>query len=62
MKKFQYMTLAATVLFGTCCTRIDNADKQDSPIPIRISSSLSKVVSDQFEAGDAIGLYVVNAV
>ena len=33
----------------------------EKKVPIRISTSITKVVDDSFEAGDAIGLYVVNA-
>lgn len=61
MKQIQSMVIIAAVLLSTCCTRIEDDNKQTLPIPIRISSTLSKVASDQFEAGDAIGLYVVNA-
>ena len=57
--KTTIFVLALAVLATGACKK-NNA--QDEPkIPIRISSTVSKVTEDSFVAGDAIGLYVVNA-
>lgn len=37
------------------------APKEEKPIPIKISTTLTKVSGDSFEENDAIGLFVVNA-
>ena len=57
--KTTIFALALAVIATGACKK-NNA--QDEPkIPIRISSTVSKVTEDSFVAGDAIGLYVVNA-
>lgn len=40
---------------------VDPIEKDDR-IPIRISSSVTKVADDDFENGDAVGIYVVNGI
>lgn len=52
-----------TLFAATCFISCDKNTNPESTekIPIRISSSVTKVSGDTFEQGDAIGLYVVNA-
>ena len=52
-----------TLFAATCFTSCDKNAKTEPEvkIPIRISSSVTKISGDTFEYGDAIGLYVVNA-
>lgn len=47
-------------LIGTGCNKT-GASAPEPKIPIRISSTVTKVSGDSFESGDAIGVYVVNA-
>ena len=47
-------------LLGTGCNKTKTPTPEPK-IPIRISSTVTKVSEDSFESGDAIGLYVVNA-
>ena len=50
-----------TAILPACKHSAITPDVVDKRIPIRISTSISKVVNDSFETGDKIGLYVVNA-
>ncbi len=47
-------------LLGTGCNKTKTPTPEPK-IPIRISSTVTKVSEDSFESGDAIGVYVVNA-
>ena len=53
------ITLFAATCFISCDKNIN--PESTEKIPIRISSTVTKVSGDTFEKGDAIGLYVVNA-
>lgn len=62
--------LASACLLWTGCSKSENGP--DKPggggteivqkIPLAISTTITKVLNDSFEEGDAIGLYVVNAI
>ena len=63
------LSFTSAWLCGTGCSKSENGP--DKPggggteivqkIPIAISTTITKVLNDSFEEGDAIGLYVVNA-
>ena len=57
--KTSILALALAVLATGACKK--NTAQNEPKIPIRISSTVSKVSEDSFVSGDAIGLYVVNA-
>lgn len=62
--------LVSACLLWTGCSKSENGP--DKPggggteivqkIPLAISTTITKVLNDSFEEGDAIGLYVVNAI
>ena len=62
--------LISACLLWTGCSKSENGP--DKPggggteivqkIPLAISTTITKVLNDSFEEGDAIGLYVVNAI
>ena len=53
--------VAALIAIASGCNKTEGK-KEEPKIPIRISTSVTKVSDNDFESGDAIGLYVVNAV
>ena len=60
--KFKLLSICLmTAILPACKHSAITPDVVDKRIPIRISTSISKVVNDSFETGDKIGLYVVNA-
>lgn len=60
--KFKLLSICLmTAILPACKQSAITPDVVDKRIPIRISTSISKVVNDSFETGDKIGLYVVNA-
>lgn len=60
--KFKLLSICLmTAILPACKQSSITPDVVDKRIPIRISTSISKVVNDSFETGDKIGLYVVNA-
>ncbi|MGM9742509.1 MAG: fimbrillin family protein [Candidatus Cryptobacteroides sp.] len=61
MKPTLSLTAIAVVIAMAGCDKIGNSTPEEKPVPIRITSTVSKVASDQFELNDAIGIYVVNA-
>lgn len=54
------LTLSFALIAAISCNKTTKPE-QESKIPIRIKSSVTKVAGDSFEKKDAIGLYVVNA-
>ena len=62
--------LVSACLLWTGCSKSENGpDKPNGggteivqKIPLAISTTITKVLNDSFEEGDAIGLYVVNAI
>lgn len=62
MKSISIISAAAALIaIASGCNKTEGG-KEEPKIPIRISTSVTKVTDNDFEAGDAIGLYVVNAV
>lgn len=61
--------LVSACLLWTGCSKSENGPDKPSgggteivqKIPLAISTTITKVLNDSFEEGDAIGLYVVNA-
>lgn len=56
------LMLAVAAALASGCNKAPETTGHEDRIPIRISSSVTKVAGDSFERNDAIGLYVVNAV
>lgn len=56
MKKFALPALLSCVALLSC----EKAVRETPAIPIRIATSVTKVTDTAFEAGDAVGLFVVN--
>lgn len=62
--------LVSACLLWTGCSKSENGPDKPSgggteivqKIPLAISTTITKVLNDSFEEGDAIGLYVVNAI
>ena len=62
--------LISACLLWTGCSKSENGPDKPSgggteivqKIPLAISTTITKVLNDSFEEGDAIGLYVVNAI
>ena len=62
--------LVSACLLWTGCSKSENGPDKPSgggteivqKIPLAISTTITKVLNDSFEVGDAIGLYVVNAI
>ncbi|MGM9752464.1 MAG: fimbrillin family protein [Candidatus Cryptobacteroides sp.] len=61
MNKRNTVICIMAAILPACKQSTITPDVVDKRIPIRISTSISKVVDDSFETGDKIGLYVVNA-
>lgn len=55
------LCLMAAIL-PSCKQNSMTPDVVEKKIPIKITTSITKVVDDTFETGDEIGLYVVNAI
>lgn len=60
MKKHFFITGALVILPVVAGCDIELLPKEELPVPISISTTLTKVSGDRFETGDAIGLFVVN--
>lgn len=60
MKKLIYLLCAGVIIAG--CNKTEGGEMHDPEvkIPIKLSTSVSKVSGDLFENGDNVGLYVVN--
>lgn len=58
---FSFLILIMPMLLDSCKRDQLPSETEEPKIPIKISSTVTKVSSDEFSDGDAIGLYVVNA-
>ncbi|MGM9736564.1 MAG: fimbrillin family protein [Candidatus Cryptobacteroides sp.] len=61
MQRFAFIPSALAFISIVAGCDVTIAPKEESPIPIKISTTLTKVSGDSFEENDAIGLFVVNA-
>lgn len=63
MNSIAYLSVVATLMtIVSGCNKNTGDEREEPEIPIRISTSLTKVSGSEFERNDAIGIYVVNAV
>lgn len=58
MKRLPFLTilLAAAAASGSC----GKAIQEDTPLPIRIATTMTKVTDYGFETGDKVGIYIAN--
>lgn len=58
MKKFSFILLLVSAL--SSCGKTEKAGPDNDPVPIRISTTVTRATDNAFESGDRVGLFVVN--